>query len=125
MPNQDKPKFGSSIPELNNIITRYGSTLGKAPYVIVGNYYSKEIGPFGGILATAQNEFYANLLLREVLKNGTAVIHRTENHTNPTFSVAGYKQYIKEKMEAQKLTEEQAELTEKVATKPFILTLVK
>jgi len=121
-------KFGSTIPELKEVITKYGCGLGRGgpPYVVVGQYFSKASGPIGGILAAAQNEFHAHVIMREVNKNGSAVVHRTEHHPNPTFSIAEFKTRIREKMEAQKLADEQAELAEKLATeKPFRLELVK
>lgn len=124
-----KSTFGSSIPELKEAITKYGCGLGRGgpQYVVVGQYFSKASGPIGGILAAAQNEIHAHLILREVNKNGSAVVHRTEHHSNPTFSIAEFKKQLKAKMEAQKLADEQAEVAEKIAeTKPpFKLTLVK
>ncbi|MCK9567596.1 hypothetical protein M0R72_01440 [Candidatus Pacearchaeota archaeon] len=126
-----KPRstFGSSIPELKEVITQYGCGLGRGgpPYVVVGQYFSKASGPIGGILAAAQNEIHARIILREVNKNGSAVVHRTEHHSNPTFSIAEFKKQLKAKMEAQKLADEQAEVAEKLASeKPaFKLELVK
>lgn len=126
-------KFGSSIPELKEVIVQYGCGLGHAgcvagpPYVVVGQYFSKASGPIGGILAAAKNEMYAHLICREVNKNGKADVHRTEYHPKPTFSIEEFKNQLKAKMEAQKLADEQAEVAEKLAVeKPvFKLELVK
>lgn len=126
-----KPRstFGSSIPELKEVITKYGCGLsrGEPLYVVVGQYFSKASGPIGGILAAAQNEIHARIILREVNKNGKAEVHRTEHHPNPTFSIAEFKKQFREKMEAQKLADEQAEVAEKIASKKpaFKLELVK
>ena len=45
---------------------KYGCGLGSdPPYVVVGEFKSKTKGPYGGILAAAQNQFYAYLIWRE------------------------------------------------------------
>jgi hypothetical protein len=120
-------KFGSTIPELTEVIDKYGCGLGKDNplYVVVGRIISSD-GPIGGILAASQNEFYANIICREVNKKGDAKVYQTEFHQNPNFSIAAFKQGLKDKIEAQKLADEQAELSEKIAATPkFKLKIVK
>jgi hypothetical protein len=108
-------KFGSSIPELKEVIQKYGCGLGDSPpYLVFGSYNSKVSGPVMGILAVTGNEFYANIILREVKKNGRAEVMRSEFHPNTNFNISIYKQTLQDKMEAQKQAEE---LTEKVASK--------
>lgn len=101
-------KFGTTVPELKEVISKYGCGLGTdPPYVVVGEFKSKTKGPYGGILAAAQNQFYAYLIWREVNKNGNALVKRSEFHPKTNFSIAGYKQQLREKMEAQKQAEKQ------------------
>ena len=100
-------KFGTTVPELRDVISKYGCGVGTdPPYVVVGEFRSKTKGPFGGILAAAQNEFYAYLIWREVNKNGNALVKRSEFHPNTEFSIERYKQQLREKMEAQKQAEQ-------------------
>jgi hypothetical protein len=120
-------KFGSSIPELQDVIKRYGCGLGDSPpYIVFGSYNSKASGPVMGILAVTSNEFYANIILREVKKNGRADVMRSEFHPNTNFNISVYKQTLQDKMEAQKQAEEQEkQLTEKVAAPKPKLELIK
>lgn len=101
-------KFGDTIPELKEIITKYGCGLGDSPpYVVVGTYNSNESGSIMGILAACQNQFHAYLIRREVNKHGSSDVHRTEFHPNPTFIISEYKKGIKNKIDAQKLANEE------------------
>jgi hypothetical protein len=106
-------KFGTTVPELKDVISKYGCGLGTdPPYIVVGEFRSKTKGPFGGILAAAQNQFYAYLIWREVQKNGDASVKRSEFHPKTNFSIAGYKQQLRDKMEAQKQAAAAAEKQE-------------
>jgi len=109
MKKNSSPKFGSAIPEVRNFITKYGCRLkDNPPYVLLGQYNSKAIGPVMGILAAADNEFHAYLLRREFRKNGHCTIERTEYHPGePTFSIETYKRKMREKMKRDKIKMEQ------------------
>jgi hypothetical protein len=101
-------KFGTTVPELKEVIAKYGCGLGSdPPYVVVGEFNSKTKGPYAGILAAALNQFHAYLIWREVNKNGRADVKRSEFHPKTNFSIARYKQQLREKMEAAKLAEQQ------------------
>lgn len=94
-----KPKFGQRIPELNDVIMKYGCSINDKPeFVIIGQYKSDVIGLVQGIIATAKNEFYAYLLRREINKNGICEIQRSEFHPSGTgtFSVTEHAQKIRE-----------------------------
>ena len=124
---KNNSKFGLQIPELKELISKYGSSLNKdkPPFVIVGQI-STATGPVRGILATAQNEIYANIICREVNKMGDAKVHRSEHHQNPTFSISAYKDSIRASMIKQALAEEQAKVTEQPVEAPkFKLRIVK
>ena len=100
-------KFGSTIPELRDVISKYGCGLGVSPpYIVHGQYNSPTKGPIVGILAAANNQFHAYLIWREVIKNGKAKVYRTEFHPKTTFNIERYKQTVREKMEAQKRQDE-------------------
>lgn len=92
--------FGAAIPEVKEFITKYGCTLSdKPPFVLVGQYNSKEIGLVMGILAAANNEFYAHILRKELRKNGTCDIEYSEFHPDKTtFSIEKHKAKLREKM---------------------------
>ena len=95
-------KFGSTIPELRATINRFGCGLADSPaYIVLGQYSSETAGPIGGILAAADNEFYAYAICREVNKNGQATVERTEYHPRPTFSITIYKKKLQEIVEKQ------------------------
>jgi len=104
-------KVGRTIPELEDVIAKYGCSLGNSPpYIVFGQFNSKTAGPFGGILAAATNQFHAYLILREVRRHGNkASVERTEFHPRPTFYIERYKEQLREKLAAQK----KAELDEK------------
>jgi hypothetical protein len=88
--------FGQTIPELSEIIGKYGCRLiDRPPYVLVGQYNSAS-GPITGIVAAAMNEFHAHILRREINKNGVVVIENSEHHLSPTFSIAIYKKSFAE-----------------------------
>lgn len=101
--SRTKKNFGNAIPELREVIMRYGCRLSEnPPFVLVGQYNSKEIGPIMGILAAANNEFHAFLLRREFRKNGNCDIEKTEYHSGKaTFSIEMYKRKFLERMERQ------------------------
>lgn len=96
------PKFSSNIPELKPIIDRYGCGLKACPpYVIFGEFNSPSSGRFGGILAAAECQFHAYLLLREIRKSGNAKVLRTEYHPQPNFDIANYRATLKAQWEKQ------------------------
>jgi len=100
-------KWGSTIPELKDVIQKYGCGLGiSPPYIVHGQYNSPTAGPIMGILAAAENQFHAYIIWREVMKNGKATVYRTEFHPNQNFSIAIYKEKVREKMDAQKRQDE-------------------
>ena len=92
------PTPTNSIPELVELIDKFGITLGEQPhFVIVGKYKSKAIGSVMGIIAAANNEFHAHLLKREISKNGVVTIERSEYHPDGcTFSIQAYYKKIRE-----------------------------
>jgi len=99
---KQEPNFGQPIPELKNLLSKYGVALSASPaYVLVGQYNSKEIGTVMGILAAANNEFHAHLLRREIRKSGLCDIEQSEYHPsgNTTFSIEIYKRKMREKFE--------------------------
>jgi hypothetical protein len=108
MKKNSSTKFGSAIPEVRSFITKYGCRLrDNPPYVLLGQYNSKAIGPVMGILAAADNEFHAYLLRREFRKNGHCNIERTEYHSGkPTFSIETYKRKMREKMKMEQQKKE-------------------
>jgi len=89
----------SPIPELRELILRYGERLtSDPPYVIIGEYRSEAIGRVMGILAAASNELYAYLLRREVNRHGTAAVERTEYHPDGgTFSLERFRQRLRDR----------------------------
>lgn len=101
---KNSTKFGTAIPEVRKFILQYGCRLSdNPPYVLLGQYNSKAIGPVMGILAAADNEFHAHILRREFRKNGHCDIERTEYHSgDATFSIETYKRKMREKMEQRK-----------------------
>jgi len=99
--------FGSAIPEIRPFIERYGCRLSdNPPFVLLGQYNSKEIGLVMGVLAAANNEFHAHILRRELRKAGTVDIERTEYHPDSaTFSISQYKEKYRQRMAAKKEAE--------------------
>jgi hypothetical protein len=100
--NKRPTKFGCTIPELKDVISKYGCGLGSPPYIIFGQYNSPTTGPMAGILAAATNQIHAYIIRREINKNGTSTVYRTEFHPNTNFSIAKYKDGLRQKIEAQK-----------------------
>jgi hypothetical protein len=81
------------IPELAKVIARCGCSIIDEPeYVIIGIYQSTTVGVVKGILCCAENEFYAQLLRREIQGKGQCGIYRTEYHPcrAPEFIVHEY-----------------------------------
>jgi hypothetical protein len=109
MSNTSPTKLISKIPELNDVIGKYGCGLGSDPPYIVQGVYTSASGPVGGIIAGAQNQFYAYLICREVNKKGKATVERTEFHPHTTFSIKLYKEKVLEKVETQKREKELAQ----------------
>lgn len=89
---KNSSNFGYFIPELQEVIVRYGCRLSDKPgYVLLGQFNSAKLGPTMGILAAANNEFHAHILRREIRKGGYCDIEKTEYHPGrSTFSIAGY-----------------------------------
>jgi hypothetical protein len=101
--NKNNDNFGHTIPELRETIVRYGTKLSKKPpYILLGQYNSKEVGPTMGILAAADNEFHAHFLCKEIRKNGYCDIQRTEyfpDESKRQFSIKKYMIQMRERME--------------------------
>jgi hypothetical protein len=95
-PNRTTPQ--NKIPELNEVIQKYGSALGDKPkYVLVGNFFSKSIGPVMGIIAASHNEMHAHILKREINKNGEVTVEKSEYHPDgQTFSISDYYKKIQD-----------------------------
>jgi hypothetical protein len=98
--NMDKPsKFRSAIPELAELLDRYGCTLKDRPaYVLIGTYDSKVVGYRRGIFGFTSVEFHAYLMQKEINKNGHVVVLRTEHHPEGgPFCLERYKERIRER----------------------------
>lgn len=81
MTNRPFTKQNAFIPELNDIIEKYGVLFKEKPiYVVFGDYQSKLRGRVHGIIAATANEFHAFIIKREVNKSGKAIIARSEFH---------------------------------------------
>jgi hypothetical protein len=94
--NEKKPNL-SRIPDLEDILQKYGTTLKNNPqFVLVGEYRGVN-GKYGGILAAANNEFHAYILKREINKSGNCRIERSEYHPDgATFSIELYRRRIRQ-----------------------------
>ncbi|MFA5758914.1 MAG: hypothetical protein WC942_06120 [Clostridia bacterium] len=93
--------YGSHIPELKPWLKKYGAKFSHSPqYVLIGSYNTSS-NTVMGILGAANNEFYAYILRREILKNGYCEIKRTEYHENPNFSIEEYMIQVIEASELQ------------------------
>jgi hypothetical protein len=55
-----------------------------------------------GILAAAENEFYAHLMKREFCKAGFCDVKKTEYHPDGDFCLEDYKEELRKKIEARK-----------------------
>lgn len=90
---ETKPRiFYKPPPEVQEKVKKYGCLLkNNPPYIIFGHYKSQIFGSVKGILAGAQNEFYAHILCKEFKKNGKVEIRRTEFHLHPNFSIEDYR----------------------------------
>lgn len=98
-------KFHKAAPEIKPWVEKYGCQLSEnPPFILLGHYTSKALGPVMGILAATNNEFHAHILRRELNKNGTVEIMRSEFHPDPNFSIEEYRAKIRARI-AQKEAE--------------------
>lgn len=105
MEKKDK-RFHKAAPEMRPWVDKYGCTLkDNPPFILLGQYNSKKLGPVMGILAASSNEFHAHILRREFAKNGHVEIMRTEHHADPNFSIADYRAMVRARMEQKKEAE--------------------
>lgn len=103
-------KFFKVAPEMKEWIERYGIVLADdPPYVLIGQYNSKKIGPVQGILAATDNEFHAHILKREFCKAGRVEIKTTEFHPDgdSDFSMKDYRARIRQRMAERRAKKEQ------------------
>jgi len=99
MEKQDR-KFHKVAPEIKPWVEKYGCSLNdEPPFVLLGHYNSKALGPVMGILAAANNEFHAHIIRRELNNNGNVEVMRTEFHKNPNFSIKEYRAKIRARIE--------------------------
>jgi hypothetical protein len=84
------------IMDIKTCLLQYGCQPNTHPhYTIIGRYRNKTSLQMG-ILACANNEFYAHILKREINKFGECSIERTEYHPDgATFSLKLYAQELK------------------------------
>jgi hypothetical protein len=96
-----------SIPELKEVLFKYGMPLKQQPpYVVVGEFKSKS-GPIYGVIGAANNQFHAYIIRREIEKNGKAKVFRSEYHPKGMdFCVADYKRRVEALLKEHKGTKE-------------------
>lgn len=93
--------LGDTIPELTDVINKYGcKTSNSPPYIIYGKVQSgKQV--IGGVIAVASNQFYAYMIWREARKFGSVCVRRSEYHPTPDFSLKIYKEQLQLRMSEQ------------------------
>jgi hypothetical protein len=104
MEKQDK-KFHKAAPEMKSWVEKYGCSLNdQPPFILLGQYNSKILGPVMGILAASSNEFHAHILRKEFNRNGNVKVMKSEFNQNPNFSIEDYRSKVRARM-AQKEAE--------------------
>ncbi len=98
-------KFSKAVPEMKIWVEKYGCSLDKPPFIILGQYNSKTIGPVMGIMAGANNEFHAHILCREFNRNGRVEVMRTEFNSDPNFSIQEYRAKMRARLSQKKEAE--------------------
>jgi hypothetical protein len=100
MADSKKTNFGNKIPELRDMINKYGCSIATPQYVIIGQYHSSAMkGYVRGLIACADNEFYAHILRREIDKSGYSSVEATEynkDHSKHSFEIELYKSRMRD-----------------------------
>jgi len=101
----------TSRKNIGQIITTYGCKTSEKPkFALLGKCYFKKRRPDNtmktvvqsGIITTANNEFHAHLLKRELNKYGSVDIKFTEHHSSPDFSLEKFIKIYNKELEKKK-----------------------